>query len=349
MSLLKYTIRRILALIPILLGVMFLTFWLVRAMPSDPWTLMLGDSNLTQSKLDFIEAQKIKWGEIDENGNPVPIFTQFLIYIKNLLTGDWGVSIVVDKDRPVWEVISSRFPKTFEITILAITFSTLIGIRAGIFSAVHRNEWSDTIIRFIALVGVAIPVFWLGMILQYIFAIKLSWVDATLYQSPRYLLFKSDITGLRLLDSLLKGEFKVFWDTVSHLILPIFCLTFISLAGITRQTRSSMLEVLELDYIRTARAKGCTEKQVIYKHAWKNAQITTITIVGLSFAGLLGGAVLTETTFQLNGMGMLTIAAINAQDYFLINASVFLMTIIFVLANLITDILYGVVDPRIRY
>ncbi len=343
MSLLKYSIRRILALIPILLGVMFLTFWLVRAMPSDPWILMVGEANMTDSKLAYIEAQKMKWGYYEN------IFTQFFIYMKNLFTGDWGPSLSVQKDADVWDVIGARFPRTLEITILAITFSTFIGIRAGIFSAVHRNEWSDTVIRFFALVGVAIPVFWMGMILQYIFAIRLNWLDATLYQSPSYITYQSNITGLRLLDSLLKGDFHIFTDTALHLILPVFCLSFISLATISRQTRSSMLEVLELDYIRTARAKGCTEKQVIYKHAWKNAQITTITIVGLSFAGLLGGAVLTETTFNLNGMGMLAIAAIRQQDYFLINASVFLMTIIFVLANLITDILYGIVDPRIRY
>ncbi|MHA1612986.1 MAG: ABC transporter permease [Promethearchaeota archaeon] len=343
MSLLKYSLRRILALIPILLGVMFLTFWLVREMPSDPWMLMLGESNITDSKLAYVELQKQKWGAYEN------IFVQFFIYMKNIFQGDWGISLVVQKNVPVWEVIGSRFPRTLEITILAISFSTLIGIQAGIFSAVHRNEWSDTIIRFFALIGVAIPVFWLGMILQYIFTIRLDWLPTTLYQNARYLRYESDITGLRLLDSLLKGDYKIFWDTVQHLILPVFCLSFISLAGITRQTRSSMLEVLELDYIRTARAKGCSEHQVIYKHAWKNAQITTITIVGLSFAGLLGGAVLTETTFQLSGMGMLAIAAINAQDYFLINASVFMMTIIFVLANLITDILYGIVDPRIRY
>ncbi|MHA1519150.1 MAG: ABC transporter permease [Promethearchaeota archaeon] len=343
MSLLKYSLRRILALIPILLGVMFLTFWLVREMPSNPWMLMLGESNITDSKLAYVELQKQKWGAYEN------IFVQFFIYMKNIFQGDWGISLVVKKNVPVWEVIGSRFPRTLEITILAISFSTLIGIQAGIFSAVHRNEWSDTIIRFFALIGVAIPVFWLGMILQYIFTIRLDWLPTTLYQNARYLRYESDITGLRLLDSLLKGDFNIFWDTVQHLILPVFCLSFISLAGITRQTRSSMLEVLELDYIRTARAKGCSERQVIYKHAWKNAQITTITIVGLSFAGLLGGAVLTETTFQLSGMGMLAIAAIRAQDYFLINASVFMMTIIFVLANLITDILYGIVDPRIRY
>ncbi|WP_457559452.1 ABC transporter permease [Candidatus Harpocratesius sp.] len=343
MSLIKYTIRRIIALIPILLGVMFLTFWLSRLMPSDPWTLMVGE-HMTDARQIYVEQQKQKWGYYD------PIITQFLIYMKNLFSGDWGNTIaVLPKDTPVWDIISVKFPKTFEITILSVSIAAVVGIFAGIFSAVHRNEWSDTIIRFFALVGVAIPVFWLGMILQYIFAVKLGWLDATGYQGIQYITYKPDITGLRLLDSLIKGDIDVFKDTVLHLIMPVFALSFISVAGITRQTRSSMLEVLELDYIRTARAKGCSERQVIYKHAWRNAQITTITIVTLSFAGLLGGAVLTETTFALNGMGMMTIDAINKQDYFLINASVFLMTIIFVLANLITDILYGVVDPRIRY
>lgn len=342
MSLLKYTIRRILALIPILFGVLFLTFWLTHEMSGDPWSLMIGE-HATNSQKEWVARQKELWG-FDRT-----IIEQFFIYMKNLFIGDWGISLVVKKNTDVWEVISERFPKTLEITILAVIFATVLGIRAGIVSAVNRNHWKDTIIRFFALIGVAIPVFWLGMMLQYVFAIRLDWLEATLYQSPAYISYKPDITGLRLLDTLLKGDFPVFWDTVKHLIMPVFCLSFITLAGITRQTRSSMLEVLELDYIRTARAKGCSEHQVIYKHAWKNAQITTITIVGLNFAGLLGGAVLTETTFQLNGMGTLTLLAIQGRDYFLINACVFLMTIIFVLANLITDILYGVVDPRIRY
>ena len=226
--------------------------------------------------------------------------------------------------------------------------ATFVGIKAGIASAVNRNKRKDTFIRFFALMGVAIPVFWLGMILQFIFGYKLDLLPTTNYWSPN-LDDVPKITHFRLIDTLIQGEFAAFWDTALHLVMPVFCLSYIYLAGITRQTRSSMLEVLELDYVRTARAKGCKENDVINKHAFRNALIPVVTVVGLGFAGLLGGAVLTETTFNLNAMGRLTIDAINAIDYDIINVSIFISTIILVSANLIIDLVYGIVDPRIRY
>ncbi|MHA1583827.1 MAG: ABC transporter permease [Promethearchaeota archaeon] len=352
MSLLLYTFRRLLALIPILFGVLLLTFILARAMPGNPYLFKLGE-HMTGSQKAWYEQQRVLLG-LDRS----PI-EQFFIWLGNLFRGDWGKSITISNNTDVWELIGQKFPKTIELTILSMVFATILGIRAGIISATNRNKTKDTVIRFFALIGVAIPVFWLGLILQYIFAIefqKMGWpyLPGTLYfdvgiqvggDHPTV----TAITGLPMMDFLLHGRFDLWWDTLKHLILPVFCLSFISLAGITRQTRSSMLEVLELDYIRTARAKGCKEHTVIYKHAWKNAMIPTITVIGLNFAGLLGGAVLTETTFNLQGMGQLAISAINNADYNVIMATVFLMTIIFVMGNLITDILYGIVDPRIRY
>jgi len=345
MSLLKYTIRRLISLIPILIGVLFLSYVLTRQMEGNPYQYRLSDS-ARQSEIEWY------WRQVELLGldkNPVE---QFFIYLGNLFLGKWGESISLNQGEPVWDLIMESFPKTVEITVLSVLFSAIVGIIAGIISSVHRNTPRDTIIRLIALMGVAIPVFWLGIMLQYIFSYKFdSWVGwslpGTLYnnpgQSPRI------ITRLRLLDCLLTGRFDLFWDTVRHLILPVFCLSFISIAGITRQSRSSMLEVLELDYIRTARAKGCKERAVINKHAFRNAMIPTITIIGLNFAGLLGGAVLTEHTFNLHGMGVLTLQSINGRDYFVINACVFMITIVFVLVNLITDIIYGIADPRIRF
>lgn len=341
-SLLKYTLRRLLAMIPILFGVLTISFILTRNMPGNPFIFILGEHATTQ-RIEWYNAQIEHLG-LNEN-----IWVQFLIYLRNLFTGDWGESYVVQRGAETWELIGRAFPKTVEITILAMFFATVTGIKAGITSAVNRNTKKDAAIRFMALVGVAIPVFWLGLLLQYAFAIKIQIFPATGYNDPAAIDTYIPITGLRLIDSILTFNGTLLIDTIMHLVLPIFCLSFISIAGITRYTRSSMLEVLELDYVRTARAKGCKEKTVINKHAFRNALIPTITVVGLNFAGLLGGAVLTETTFNLNAMGALTIDAIGGVDYNIINASVFLMTIIYVTANLVIDLLYGIVDPRIRY
>ncbi len=341
MSLLKYTIRRFLALIPILFGVLLITFVMTRALPGSPVLSAAGELR-GESQAQYIAKLEERYGFNQ------PVLVQFVKYLRNLFSGDWGESLSVHRGATVAYLIGKAFPRTFEITILSMTLATVVGVNVGIISAVNRNKLKDTVIRFIALSGVAIPIFWLGLLLQYIFAFNFGWLPAGRYFSAS-LEDLEIITGLRLLDSLLLGKLDYFWDTILHLIMPVFCLAFVFIAGITRQTRSSMLEVLELDYVRTARAKGCKERDVIRKHAFRNALIPTITVVGLSFAGLLGGAVLTETTFTLHGMGWLVVAAINGVDYDIINASVFIMTIIFVTANLVIDLMYGIVDPRIRY
>ena len=235
-----------------------------------------------------------------------------------------------------------------ELTIFSILIASFIGIRTGVMSARHRNKPRDTILRGIALVGVCIPVFWMGMLFQYFISYQLDWLPAIGFKTAWY----GDpplVTGFRIIDSLISGQIYMAIDYLVHLILPVICLSFITLASITRQTRSSMLEVLQQDYIRTARAKGCEEKAVIKKHALKNALIPTTTVIGLSFGSLLGGAVLTETTFSLSGMGHLLITAITRYDYYVINAVVFLMALVFILINLFMDVLYGFLDPRIRY
>ncbi len=341
MSLVKYTIRRILALIPILFGVLFMTFIMTRYIPGNPFMFAIGE-HPTTSQIKAMNEMVERYG-LNE-----PILVQLWMYVQKLFSGNWGVSLIIRRGTPVWSMILDVFPRTVEIALLSVGIATGIGIKAGISSAVNRNTRKDTFIRFFALMGVAIPVFWLGMILQFTFGYRLgllpstNYFDANLDPVPK-------ITHLRLIDTLITGNLIAFWDTVLHLIMPVFCLSFIYLAGITRQTRSSMLEVLELDYVRTARAKGCKEKDVINKHAFRNALIPVVTVVGLGFAGLLGGAVLTETTFNLNAMGMLTIQAINSIEYDIINATIFIGTIILVSANLIIDLVYGIVDPRIRY
>lgn len=338
MSLIKYVIRRLLAMVPVVFGVLTLTFILSKAMPGDPVLAYLGER----------PDPKLYAAMYHQLGLDKPLIEQYFKYVGDLFTGNWGVSLNIIKDKPVWELIMEKLPRTVDIAIFSVIIAAFVGIKIGVISAKHRNKAKDTLFRGMSLVGVAIPVFFLGMLLQYTVGYLLPIFPTTgfkkyTYKDPAY------VTGFRMIDALISGELYMIGDYLYHLILPVFCLSFISLAGIVRQTRSSMLEVLEQDYIRTARAKGCKEKDVINTHAKKNAMIPTVTVIGLSFAGLLSGAVLTETTFGLAGIGQLLVLAIRNSDYYVINGLVFLFALIFVIINLFTDLLYGVLDPRIRY
>jgi ABC-type dipeptide/oligopeptide/nickel transport system permease component len=338
MSLIKFIIRRLLALIPVLFGVLTLTFILSRAMPGDPVLAYLPER--------FVQSQYDQMKEI--LGLNKSILDQYFIYLGKLFTGDWGYSISISRGLPVWTLIMISLPRTVDIAIMAVLIAAFVGIKTGVISATHRNKFRDTFFRGLSLIGVAIPVFFLGMLLQYFIGYVIPIFPTTgfktyAYPDPPF------VTGFRIIDSLISGKLYMIPDYLYHLALPVFCLAFISLAGIVRQTRSSMLEVLEQDYIRTARAKGCKEKDVINTHAKKNAMIPTVTVLGLSFAGLLSGAVLTETTFGLAGIGQLLVQAISNRDYWVLNGLVFFFALVFVIANLMTDILYGFLDPRIRY
>jgi len=338
MSMIKYIFKRFLSLIPVLFGAITLTFILSRMMPGDPVLAYLGERFTAEQYYDMM-------GRL---GLDRPIIEQYFRYLGDLFTGNWGVSVVINRGQPVWDLVLERFFRTFDITIFAVFIASAIGIKTGVISAKHRNKAKDTIFRGIALIGVSIPVFWMGMLLQYFISIQLGWLPAIGYKTAG-IGNPPVITHFRIWDCLLSGEIHILFDYLEHLILPVACLSFISLASITRQTRSSMLEVLEQDYVRTARAKGAKEKDVINTHARKNALIPTVTVIGMSFAGLLSGAVLTETTFNLNGMGDLLILSITNTDYWVLNGIVFLTTITFLVINLGIDILYGFIDPRIRY
>jgi peptide/nickel transport system permease protein len=310
-------------------------------MPGDPCLALMAKPNEAVYQAYLICRRDL--------GLDLPIWQQMIHYFGNIFRGDWGVSYSPPYiGVPVWEIFKFYFGVTFELAIITLILSSIIGIKTGIISAVHRNKARDMVFRTIALVGVAIPVFWLGMMMQYIFSVTLKILPAVEYHTP-WMNDPPYITGSRIIDCFISGNWLLLGDTLVHLILPSFCLTFIYIAGMVRQTRSSMLEILQLDYIRTARAKGCKETKVINKHAFRNAVIPTITLIGLRFAGLLGGAVLTETTFSLHGMGTLMIWAILGSDYNVINALVSFLTIMFVFSNLVVDILYGIIDPRIRY
>jgi peptide/nickel transport system permease protein len=335
---LKYIFRRFLTMVPVVFGAVTVVFFMSRLMPGNPAAAYL-PINATKEQLRAVEH----WLGLDQ-----PLYIQYFRYIADIFTGNWGKSSRISLGTDVWELIWAHFPRTMELTIFALLIASFLGIKAGLISAKHRNKPKDTVIRGVALIGVAVPVFWLGMLLQYFLTYQIRIFPSIGYKNPIW----GDpdfITGFRSIDSLLSGYLYLFVDYMWHLILPVAALAFISLASITRQTRSSMLEVLQQDYIRTARAKGCSEKDVVKSHALKNALIPTITVIGLNFGGLLGGAVLTETTFNLVGMGTLMITAIQTYDYYVINATVFLTAVIFVFVNLFMDIIYGFVDPRIRY
>ena len=342
MSLIKYIIRRLIIMIPVLIGVLTLTFILTRMMPGDPIASRLEASGIPNFTYEQYIHLKCALGLCD------PILVQYFRYIGELFTGNWGVSVAKVNNMPVWDLIMERFPRTIDITVSSMVIASYLGVKIGVISATHRNKPVDTIARGFSLLGVSIPVFYLGMILQYTLGHNLGWFSTSGFKSP-HVLIPPRVTGFYIIDALVTGKWYFIPDYVSHLVLPVTCLSFIMLASITRQTRSSMLEVLQQDYVRTARAKGCKEKVVIHQHTLRNALIPTVTVIGLSIAGLLGGAVLTETTFNLDGIGQLFIDSIDLNDYWLLNGLVFLITIIFIMMNLLTDILYAMLDPRIRY
>jgi len=348
MSLVKYIVKRILVMIPVLFGSLAMGFFLSRMMPGDPVLAILAAQQLPRPSISQINAMRRLLGFNQ------PVIVQFFKYMADLFTGNWGTSISIVQNEPVWELIMQRLPRTIDITIMSVLIASIVGIKVGVISARHRNKLRDTSIRFIALVGVSIPVYFLGMLLQFSISYQLSNVlgvptlPATGFKDMRFE-DPAYVTGFRTIDAFISGEWYMISDYLIHLILPVFCLSFITLAGIARQTRSSMLEVLEQDYIRTARAKGCKEKDVINSHALKNSLIPTVTVIGLDFASLLGGAVLTESTFDLDGIGGLLIDCVRLIDYWVLTALIFVITLMFVIVVLITDLIYAFLDPRIRY
>ena len=338
MSMIKFIVKRLLALLPVLFGVIALTFILSRLMPGDPIIAHLPKNFTAEMYADMLS----------QLGLDKPILEQFVIYLGDLFIGNWGTSVTLAPGTLVWDLVLERFFRTFDIALLSIIIATFVGLKTGVISATHRNKPKDTVLRGFALVGVAIPVFWMGMMLQYLLAFQIPLFPGIGYKSGGI----GDppvITHLRIIDCILAFDMVLLFDYIHHLILPVLCLSFITLASITRQTRSSMLEVLGQDYVRTARAKGCKEKDVIKTHARKNALIPTITIIGLNFGGLLSGAILTETTFNLHGLGELLLVSIQNTDYWVLNGIVFLTTITFIVINLAIDLIYGFIDPRIRY
>lgn len=332
---LSYTIRRLLQLIPVLLGMTFIVSMLVRAIPGNPAQVILGQ----QATEDAVKALTAKLG-LDK-----PWYVQYFDYLKGILTGDFGESFRTH--APVAQEIWPYLAATVELAVFAMIIAVIIGINAGIISAWFQNSWFDYIAMILALVGVSMPIFWLGLMGQWAFALELSWLPTTGRDSSRDPV--SAITNFYIIDTILQGRWDQLGQVIKHLILPGLALATIPMAIIARMTRSSMLEVMRSDYIRTARAKGQKMFFVVYKHALKNAFIPVLTVIGLQMGLLLGGAILTETIFAWPGIGRYIYDAIGYRDYPVIQSGILIVAFIFVMINLIVDLLYSFIDPRIKY
>lgn len=343
MTLLRYCIKRIFSLIPITFGVLFLSFILTRQLPGNPY-MYSTDIEALRVTPEVLAIYEEKVSELGLDKNPIE---QFLIYLRKLFTGDWGISLSTNMGFPVWDVIYPAFTRTIELTIMAMSISIFVGLKLGITSAINRNSPKDNSIRIFTICTSAFPSFFIALILQ-IVASNINFLPSTGFRSndapdPNW------ITGFRLLDAILTGEFYIFIDTLLHYLLPVLTLSLGLIASFSRYTRGSMLEILEENYLRTARAKGCSKKKITYKHAFKNALIPISTVVSLSIAGLLTGALLVEYSFNIPGIGHISAIAIQTRDYFVINAAVFVFTMIYLIMSLISDIVYAFIDPRIRY
>jgi peptide/nickel transport system permease protein len=354
----RYIVRRLLASLPVLFGVVALVFVIARVLPGDPCTAMYAE----KATKVVCDAFNTRYG-LDR-----PILDQFAIYLGALFQGDLGSSLLFG--RSVSTILLERLPVTVELTVLALLFATLVGVPLGIASAVRRNSPLDVATMGIANLGVSIPVFVLGLLLAYTFAVLLRdspialppggrlspgvtvvplverWGLADLGGPVRGIL--DFVSHMYVVNGLLSGQWSVFSDALRHLILPAVAVGTIPLAIIARMTRSSLLEVLGQDYVRTARAKGLRERSVVVRHGLRNAMLPVVTVIGLSIGGFLSGAVLTETVFGLSGMGQVLYEGIVGRDYSIIQGATVVIAVIYVVVNLVVDISYAFLDPRIR-
>jgi peptide/nickel transport system permease protein len=330
-----YLGRRLLELVPVFFGVLLVVFVIAHLTPGDPVQIALGE-HATPEAIERLRAEL----DLDE---PLPV--QFGRYMSQVLRGDLGRSIQTN-ERVIVE-LGTRFPATIELTFGAMLIASVVGILTGVIAATRQNSLFDGASMFAALFGFSMPIFWLGIMLILLFAAYLGWfpisgrLDYTIDLARR--------TNLYLVDGVLSGNWAAVGNALRHLILPAVTLSTVPLAIIARMTRSSLLEVLRQDYVRTARAKGMAEGRVIARHALRNAAIPVITVIGLNVGSLLGGAILTETIFAWPGVGRLVVDAIFARDYPLVQGAVLMIALLFVLVNLLVDLSYAYLDPRIRY
>lgn len=319
----------------VLFGVLTITFAVSHVIPADPIGAILGP----QAPLEVVDRIKQEWG-FDK-----PLYVQFIIYVQNLLRGDLGKSIRTN--NPVQKDIVNYFPATIELSTAALIFSLVIGLPAGIISAIKRNKLSDHVVRVFSISGLSMPVFWLGLMLLYLLYFKVELLpgpgrlDSAISAPPYF-------TGLYTIDSLIQGDLTTFINAVRHLTMPAFVLGFGAAGTIARITRASMLEVMRQEYVKTARAKGLKEHIVILRHILRNSLITPITVIGMIYGGLLEGAVLTETIFSWPGLGRYATGSFLFLDFQAVMGVTLFIAVVYSVANLVVDIAYAYLDPRVR-
>ncbi|WP_374632825.1 ABC transporter permease subunit [Paracoccus sp. (in: a-proteobacteria)] len=333
---LRFILSKLLYLIPTVFGITLVAFGFIRLLPGDPVLLMAGERGVSPERYAEITAQL---------GYDRPLWQQYFSYLGDLAHGDLGNSLVTKK--PVLAEFLTLFPATVELGLVAIIIATVIGVPVGVLAAIKRGSWFDQISMTGALIGFSMPIFWWGLLLIILFSGILGWTPVSGRISLMY--FFPPVTGFMLIDSLLSGQKGAFWSALSHLILPSIVLATIPLAVIARQTRSAMLEVMGEDYVRTARAKGLSPARVIGVHALRNAMIPVITTIGLQIGVLLAGAILTETIFSWPGIGKWMIDSISRRDYPVVQSGLLLIAGIVMIVNLIVDLTYGLINPRIRH
>ena len=331
----RYAIKRFLTIVPVLIGVSCIVFSFTHLIPGDPAVAMLGE-RATPQRVAEVRAQL----GLDE-----PLYTQYFIYVGKILRGDLGASIL--RGDPVLRDLVRRFPATVELATSAILIAILVGVPMGIISAVWRNSFFDGVSRLVALAGVSMPIFWLGLMLAWCFGVVLGWLPTGFRLGTDVTLVT--VTNFNILDSLLTKNPAALVSSLRHLILPAIALSTIPMAVIARMTRASLLEVLSQDYIRTAESKGLPQRSVILRHAMRNALLPVMTVTGLQVGRLLAGAILTETIFSWPGIGLWIYESIQARDYPIVQGATLFIATIFVMVNLLTDVLYASVDPRIKY
>ncbi|CAM3858735.1 ABC transporter permease [Mesobacillus zeae] len=332
---LAYSVRRIFSLVPVLLGLSLVVFFMIRAIPGDPAQVILGQL-----------ATKDAVAELSKSlGLDQPWYVQYFQYLGGLLSGDLGESLRTKSaiSEEIWPYLAA----TMELSFFAMMIAIVVGVNAGIISAWFQNSWFDYTAMILALVGVSVPIFWLGLMEQWVFSYNLEWLPTSGREEVRNPV--NAITHLYVIDTLIQGRTDQLVVVLKHLVLPAVALSTIPMAIIARITRSTILEVMRSDFIRTARAKGMSMFWVVYKHSLKNAVIPVLTVIGLQTGLLLGGAILTETIFSWPGIGRYIYEAIGYRDYPVIQSGILVIALIFVMINLIVDLLYAAIDPRIKY
>lgn len=327
--------RRILGAIPVLLGISFLVFMLMHIAPGDPVSLLLGD-DATPADVEQLRR---------ELGLDKPLLVQYWDFLSRAVRGDFGRSLKFNE--PVMKLVFERLPATIELAFISLIVAIIIAVPLGVYSAIKHNSLFDHAGMSVALIGVSLPNFWLGIMLIYFLGGQLNLLPVA--GRIEYGIEVKPITRLYLIDSLITGNFTAFWSALQHLLMPAFTLGTSLAAIVTRISRSSVLEVMRQDFITTARAKGLSERAVIWRHILRNAMITIVTILGLQLGALLNGSVITETVFSYPGIGELLIQSISARDYKLTQVLILFFAVIYFVVNLLTDFLYSWIDPRIKF